>query len=518
MDKNIYTPVPSLTPKGEKSRVVVPPALPGMASGQTSSIFKLFGGDSLALGKKMFDPLLVQPGNDGHAAKGSLEWGSLVSDLFSEPPIITHDWEALCGWSDLNLVEYLNAAYALDMILLGLAHPATSKLTDLQDERWSMMRIGLAISQDNLIDVMAEHLEKYAFAAIGGEVRYHRLIGGKFLPLHRKSAWAGWLTLAETHDRSLMLRCAETLFYDFSSGNYGGPKWAAAAEHLRKYIDGEYTAREWVDRCVNLEHNTGSFLNKISWGGAGLSGLKGVLYNHSAKEPDFDRFVQGADQKDYFSGVIDDINAIAAKRGLDVVLPPDLAPKPLNAYSPGWWHAKVLAIGELVDEVEKEYLIGALKATPAGGNWAEVDSLYVKNTYLNANVPYVREHGFWKWLRSIAPHEANAATFVNAEYGLWAPLERMWRHPHLPDAVRMGDGLFHIPKIPEGEHAKVLLMASGDSVNEKKFEALDRWQWWQICATMQKHNLFIRKYGNAHGKGYVLTDKEPKKKTLEEIE
>lgn len=84
--------------------------------------------------------------------------------------------------------------------------------------------------------------------------------------------WNGQINLWERHEKAL--KQAKVIFEttpDFDTDSaintrwmagYGGPAWGAVAETALKYHD--VTKKAFVDMMIQVEHNNGNFLNKIS--------------------------------------------------------------------------------------------------------------------------------------------------------------------------------------------------------------------------------------------------------------
>lgn len=150
--------------------------------------------------------------------------------------------------------------YLLDFVLLVTSKdPATRKLA--QDAK----RL-----QDHIVSVCDPAFRDYGFAAIGGELRYHPNVGAS-MPSSRQDCWNYWSLMGETVPRSTLLADAVEIFGDVSywgvSTSVGGEKWRQCAEVCRSREAGEMDPKTFVDRCFSLQHNGGSFLNKVSWCG-----------------------------------------------------------------------------------------------------------------------------------------------------------------------------------------------------------------------------------------------------------
>lgn len=122
--------------------------------------------------------------------------------------------------------------------------------------------------QSAIVAVAAPLFAEYGFAAIGGEIRHHPSVR-EHLSSSRTYAWDGWCSMRQTIPAAVLLADAVALFSDEGawSAGYGGEAWAQCARVLHGYAAGAagMDARTFVDRCFSLQHNGGSFLNKVSW-------------------------------------------------------------------------------------------------------------------------------------------------------------------------------------------------------------------------------------------------------------
>lgn len=181
--------------------------------------------------------------------------------------------------------------------------------------------------QDYIVRTCDPAFRDYVFAAIGGEVRYHNNVNGRF-PSSRQSTWDYWFAMLATCQRSDLVSDCVDLFGDqalwpvkvytcncdrevygtydpdchacHGSGKYeesgtsvGGKNWRVCAEVLLKRETGEFDARTFVDRVFSLQHNGGSLLNKMIWAtlngeSAGVEACKTVGDAHHAAVTDFE--------------------------------------------------------------------------------------------------------------------------------------------------------------------------------------------------------------------------------------
>jgi len=164
----------------------------------------------------------------------------------------------------------------------------------------------------------------YISAAIGGELRHHHgvtCLGKGGAHEGRYIAWSRWGNIHKVYGDSIFTEAKE-LFLDFPDGSYGGKPWANAAQLLidRKNcrLGGSIMENKtiFIDRVFNMQHNTGSFLNKLSWANfrtnnGDFDGLHNmhetVLKAHSSNPPDLEVLVAKA-RDEVKSAVIDTIN------------------------------------------------------------------------------------------------------------------------------------------------------------------------------------------------------------------
>jgi|GEM_PF-3267391 len=171
-----------------------------------------------------------------------------------------------------------------------------------------------AVKLQNILDSFslwyAEFVERvdqvfidYSSAAIGGELRHHQNVidlGKGSSGDNRHIAWSRWAKIHSKYGDEIF-ETASRLFLDFEPGSYGGQPWANAADLLlkRKSLELSATLAEnqmlFIDRVFNMQHNTGSFLNKLQWAnfrnkdnndGDGIHNIhQTVLAAHSANPP-----------------------------------------------------------------------------------------------------------------------------------------------------------------------------------------------------------------------------------------
>jgi hypothetical protein len=112
-------------------------------------------------------------------------------------------------------------------------------------------------------------LKNYLFLACWGEARHHKMIGGTLIPGtgQRKSARVAGRILTSRWGESTAARFLEMAFDADSKwgSSYGGLKWQQIATVLRLYVENEMPDIVFIDRVMNLQHNGGICLNKVSW-------------------------------------------------------------------------------------------------------------------------------------------------------------------------------------------------------------------------------------------------------------
>lgn len=167
-----------------------------------------------------------------------------------------------------------------------------TKLQDIVNEATNVL--------NELVDLLDETFLQYATAAVGGELRHHAnttCLGKGSGPKHRFAAWVNWYFACQKHGIEIFKE-AEQVFLDFPNGSYGGKPWANAAKLIYDRLDlnlaNSFTENQhvFVDRVFNLQHNTGSFLNKVVW--ANFRGNNNSIENmpdtvlkaHSSNIPD----------------------------------------------------------------------------------------------------------------------------------------------------------------------------------------------------------------------------------------
>lgn len=168
-----------------------------------------------------------------------------------------------------------------DAIKLGLSEAEIQERNDKYNDyllNSPIVKLQEIVDNANyMLDILVNNLDMifidYASAAIGGELRHHAnttCLGKGSGSEHRFIAWTTWGAICKNNGPSIFLE-AEEIFLDFPGGSYGGKPWANAAklvyERLTMKLAGSPKENQsvFIDRIFNLQHNTGSFLNKLVW-------------------------------------------------------------------------------------------------------------------------------------------------------------------------------------------------------------------------------------------------------------
>lgn len=159
---------------------------------------------------------------------------------------------------------------------------------------------------ETIVEEWDQNLMEYSIGACGGEARH---MPGATISLHNKNSevvkltedfdakesevtyieglsryacWIVWAALYESHGVKPFEYLSE-IFDQTTSSSYGGKKWGLASETLVARMKGElglddFNNKEiFIDRVLSLQHNTGSFLNKVDWPGGTGSKLQSIL-------------------------------------------------------------------------------------------------------------------------------------------------------------------------------------------------------------------------------------------------
>lgn len=120
-----------------------------------------------------------------------------------------------------------------------------------------------------LIDLTDTQFTSYVALACGGEIRHHWTCAGE-LPKVRRVAWAAWSQVVDFYGVEAYTTMA-SLFREQVNSSIGGELWAIAAELIRDRLleklgpTPAVNKQVFIDRVFTLQHNTGTFLNKLDW-------------------------------------------------------------------------------------------------------------------------------------------------------------------------------------------------------------------------------------------------------------
>jgi len=125
---------------------------------------------------------------------------------------------------------------------------------------------------------LVNQFQAYTDMILGGELRHSTaLVKGKshiakpmkealstvMSPgVQRVQAWRAWYYLRQSYGVQA-LHWAIDVFLLFTGGGYGGVLWANIAKHLLEYEQEHIGADVFVDFCWGLQHNGGSYFNKV---------------------------------------------------------------------------------------------------------------------------------------------------------------------------------------------------------------------------------------------------------------
>lgn len=143
-----------------------------------------------------------------------------------------------------------------------------------------------AIYRETVIE-LSDILEAYIVSAIGGELRHEfpelEEVVAKFKiqvgeppvlassMMSKEYFWGLWHSAYEYYGLDALYGAA-TVFAESPSDTYGGWQWALITQLAINYIEGNFSDDDianraiFIDRLVNMQHNTGTVLNKAPWG------------------------------------------------------------------------------------------------------------------------------------------------------------------------------------------------------------------------------------------------------------
>jgi hypothetical protein len=170
--------------------------------------------------------------------------------------------------------------------------------------------------QGTMVSILDDAFRSYAFFAIGGEVRHHPSVRNVNPSHGRENMWTYWDDMGKEYGKVPMLEDALALFRDpVWNGGYGGDAWAICTEIVLMREKGEIDDKTFVDRCFALQHNGGSFLDKVAWGHAwdncarsSVSWMKEIGNAHASEVIGFRTLLQSAsnDVKSLLSSIMSD--------------------------------------------------------------------------------------------------------------------------------------------------------------------------------------------------------------------
>lgn len=190
---------------------------------------------------------------------------------------------------------------------------------------------------DEFVEYADPILVEYSHMAISGELRHHQAVGGRFLygPGLRNAAWCGWRQLYENVGPQA-LDDARKLFLEYEDRAYGGEPWANCAEVLHGRLTGilgpndSVNKRMFIDRVWTLEHNGGSFLNKVDWAhtnrtGFNIEQMKFILDAHAAEPTNVKVLVAAASDEvvSLVESFVEVGNLAASKVGVPLIVQPE---------------------------------------------------------------------------------------------------------------------------------------------------------------------------------------------------
>lgn len=234
----------------------------------------------------------------------SEEWGVLCSQDFR--------WQESWGYNprDVKLSEIMASFYTLQHLLYLL--PVTQNVEErirkageflaianediesrLAIEIANPLRLQVEKAMDSLVESCIEEVYRYTDMAIGGELR-HMIEFADGMAANRSCSWVLWKCIREDHGSSILPDTARA-FIDNGYGDVGGKRWAQATHLLSMYEQGTLgpdeasNKRLFLDRIFTLQHNTGSFLNKVQWGynPDRNAPMSTVLNWHSSNPPNY---------------------------------------------------------------------------------------------------------------------------------------------------------------------------------------------------------------------------------------
>lgn len=255
-----------------------------------------------------------------------------------------------CKYKQIDPIQAAANFYLLDAIKSSVR---MAQVTGA-DDRWSAasqtlkssdsMLAAVTVSGERsyraLVEYLAPNFLAYSLSAVGGELRYHKAIGGKVLSSSRSDAWDQFVQVVQTKGADVLFE-ADTLFQEFGGGAYGGPKWGTASKIVGQFVKGSMPAWLFVDRVFTLQHNGGCFLNKVSWArrngrGWNLDKMLSLLNAHAGEVTDWATLLDCAtpEVRQMFEMSDRAIRRLARRHGGDL---PRIVRKPRSRYTESAW-------------------------------------------------------------------------------------------------------------------------------------------------------------------------------------
>lgn len=202
-----------------------------------------------------------------------------------DPVMEAADYYLLFGISNNSFVSFDEVSYPTDDelktagSLLGLSNNIIeARQAAVAKERLDNPAYLLSNYTEEARTMFVEQVERldlifkdYAHLACGGELRHHKAMkSSKFYKGSRRAAWAKWFYLYQHHGPESLVEMSK-LFRQIKGNSIGGEAWAQASDILyarETFTLGpdQFTTKQlFVDRMFTLEHNNGSFLNKLNW-------------------------------------------------------------------------------------------------------------------------------------------------------------------------------------------------------------------------------------------------------------
>lgn len=149
------------------------------------------------------------------------------------------------------------------------------------------------IAQRRITNKVAPVIRNYCHYAIAGELSYSKAMWE--VGCYHNDAQCSWFQMCQIAGADKCCEWAEDIYFEkHNDGSsvwshaFGGAKWGMGTKILHLFETGEvegmpFGNREFLDRVLSLQHNTGSFLNKVSWSG-GLHNMGYVLNAHNESD------------------------------------------------------------------------------------------------------------------------------------------------------------------------------------------------------------------------------------------